>query len=74
MATVRLINKLKEKFPTEMPLLVLQLHDELIFEVNQGQLSEVEKIIKEVLPMEDVFSVKFAVKVKHGNCWSALND
>ena len=48
MATVRLINKLKEKFPTEMPLLVLQLHDELIFEVSQGQLSEVEKIIKEV--------------------------
>ncbi|XP_032671376.1 DNA polymerase theta isoform X2 [Odontomachus brunneus] len=54
--------------------LVLQLHDELLYEVNLADLKEVAVIIKE--SMEDVcqLTVPLPVKVRVGPAWGDLTD
>lgn len=74
MATVKLIDVLTRKFPTNPPKLVMQLHDEVIFEISKTQLKEVESILYDVLTMKNHFSVKFDIKVRSGMAWSSLDD
>ena len=61
--------------PPRGAYLVLQLHDELIYEVNKEDLIEVAKIIK--TEMENAWpglKVKFPVKVKTSQSWSAMEE
>jgi len=52
--------------------LVLQIHDELLFEVEESQKGLLEDILKKVLPLENEYAVRFDVKVKKGLSWDRL--
>ncbi len=52
--------------------LVLQLHDELMYEVSEGDLEEVAKIVKWEMENALKLNVKFPVKLKTGYSWGKL--
>lgn len=54
--------------------LVLQLHDELIYEVSLRDLREVTAIIRYEMENALELSVKFPVKVKVGYSWGKLES
>ncbi|XP_012529717.2 DNA polymerase theta [Monomorium pharaonis] len=54
--------------------LVLQLHDELLYEVNLADLKEVAVIIKESMENVCQLTVPLPIKVKVGPAWGDLND
>ena len=56
-------------------LLVLQLHDELLYEIQKSQLDTVARIIKQ--EMENVLPnslVKLLVRIKSGTTWDNMTD
>ena len=54
--------------------LVLQLHDELIYEVNKSDLNEVKAIIKEGMEnCIDKLRVKMKIKMHIGDDWGHLD-
>ncbi|XP_014469442.1 PREDICTED: DNA polymerase theta isoform X2 [Dinoponera quadriceps] len=54
--------------------LVLQLHDELLYEVNLADLKEVAIIIKESMEEVCQLTVPLPVKVRVGPAWGSLTD
>ena len=61
--------------PPRGAFLVLQLHDELIYEVNAKDLEAVARIVK--TEMEGAWpglKVKFPVKLKTSQSWSAMEE
>lgn len=54
--------------------LVLQLHDELIYEVTERCLGQAAKVIKEEMETAMTLSVKMPVKVKSGLSWATMQD
>merc|ERR1712130_1007590 len=61
--------------PPRGAFLVLQLHDELIYEVNAKDLQEVATIVK--TEMENAWpnlKVKFPVKLKMSTSWSSMEE
>lgn len=54
--------------------LVLQLHDELIYEVSENCLGQAAKVIKEEMETAMTLSVKMPVKVKCGPSWATMKD
>ena len=54
--------------------LVLQLHDELIYEVSQNDVRRVANIVKHNMEQAYKLSVKLPVKVKVGPTWGSLED
>ena len=54
--------------------LVLQLHDELIYEVNEKDVSVVSDIIKDSMEHAMELPVKMPVKVKVGSSWGRLQE
>ena len=54
--------------------LVLQLHDELIYEVNSKDVKEVAAIIKNSMENAMKLPVKMPVKVKVGPSWGKLEE
>jgi len=60
----------KEQFKSR---LLLQIHDELIFEVYQPELEKVKSIIKEIMEHSLEISVPIKVNLKTGNNWAELN-
>jgi len=53
---------------------VLQLHDELIYEVNSAHLSEVAGIVKHCMESATQLSVMLPVKLKAGPAWGTMTD
>ncbi|MBR4178353.1 MAG: DNA polymerase I [Bacilli bacterium] len=67
LAMVKLYDLLKEKgYKTKM---LLQVHDELIFDVPENELDEIKKIVKET--MENIYklSVPLKVSIEYGKDW-----
>jgi DNA polymerase-1 len=60
----------KERFKSR---LLLQIHDELIFEVYKPELEKVKCIIKEIMEHSLEISVPIKVNLKTGNNWAELN-
>ena len=54
--------------------LVLQLHDELIYEVTERDQQAVAAIIKQEMENAMQLKVKLPVKVKLGYTWATLQD
>ena len=54
--------------------LVLQLHDELMYEVTRDHLEEVAKIVRQEMEEALKLSVKFPVKMKAGLRWGELKE
>jgi len=60
----------KERFKSR---LLLQIHDELIFEVYQPELEKAKAIIKDIMEHSLKLSVPVKVNLKVGNNWAELN-
>lgn len=60
--------------PPQGGYLVLQLHDELIYEVNKKDVKEVASIIKDSMENAMKLPVKMPVKVKVGPSWGKLEE
>ena len=60
----------KERFKSR---LLLQIHDELIFEIYQTELEKAKSIIKEIMEHSLELSVPIKVNLKTGNNWAELN-
>ncbi|CAK1545913.1 unnamed protein product [Leptosia nina] len=56
------------------PYLILQMHDELIYEVQENKKSAFIKILKEVMETTIRLSVPLPVKVKSGYTWGSLKE
>ena len=58
--------------------LVLQVHDELIFEIKKGKSKEITEKIKEimenVLTIEETYGVPLSVGVSHGLNWGEMKE
>ena len=54
--------------------LVLQLHDELLYEVAETNLNEVAEIVQQEMENAVELSVKFPVKMKVGYSWGKLEN
>jgi len=52
--------------------MTLQVHDELVFEVSQGELGEVRGLVEEIMPQAMKLSVSLKVEDKVGKNWGQL--
>jgi DNA polymerase-1 len=72
MAMINIRNEInKEKLKTKM---ILQIHDELLFDVPKGELSRVACLVKD--KMENVVKLKVPVRVdiKKGDNWQDMEE
>lgn len=54
--------------------LILQLHDELLYEVNSSDLRQVARIVKESMEHAFELRVPLPVKVRTGTAWGNLEE
>jgi len=52
--------------------MILQVHDELVFEVPQEELEEIRALVEEIMPGAMKLSVPLKVEVKVGRNWGEL--
>ena len=52
--------------------MILQVHDELIFDVPEEEMSEMESIVGELMPSSIQLSVPLTVETKIGNNWGNM--
>lgn len=75
-AIVRIADFLKKKKLTDEVKLVLQIHDEIIFEVEEKYIeplrAEVQKIMEEVLPAEWTKGVPILTNCSIGDSWGKM--
>ena len=67
LAMVSIYNKLKSgNYKTKM---LLQVHDELIFDVHESELEEIKELVRNT--MENIFSlsVPLKVEIEYGKTW-----
>jgi DNA polymerase I-like protein with 3'-5' exonuclease and polymerase domains len=75
---VKIDKTITKKFKTKsgtayMPAkLVLQMHDELIYEVNDKYIKEIQSIVRDCMENCMQLPVKMKVKVKVGKTWGTL--
>ena len=53
--------------------LVLQVHDELIFECPISEMDDVEKSVKDVMENTTKLSIPVRASVEHGKCWGDMH-
>ena len=54
-------------------MMILQVHDELIFEVPHNELSQMESIVSELMPSSLKLDVPLEVEIKKGYDWGNLS-
>lgn len=54
--------------------MVLQLHDELIYEVHKDDLNEVVPLVRRVMESAMTLDVRLPVKIKVGPTWGSLKE
>ena len=52
--------------------MILQVHDELVFEVPRGELMEIRGIVQEIMPGAIRLSVPVKVDIKIGKNWGEM--
>ena len=52
--------------------MILQVHDELIFEVPREELDQMSEIVMELMPSSMTLEVPLAVELKTGDNWGDL--
>ncbi|XP_045534816.1 DNA polymerase theta [Papilio machaon] len=64
----------KTHFSYIKPRLILQLHDELIYEVQETHMKDFSKVLKRVLEDTVCLNVPLPVKLKSGKTWGTLSE
>ena len=77
LAMMRLNTKISE-FKNENIKILLQIHDELIFEIKSSKLKEISKMIKDVMNGVETseyhkFSVPLVIDLNSGENWGMLH-
>lgn len=72
MAMIKVRDEIKEKFKNNEVKIILQVHDELVFEVREDTIKQVSKVVKEA--MEDIYKLKvpIIVDVEAGDNWEEM--
>ena len=67
--------KINESFKRERfaSRLLLQIHDELVFEIYQPELEKAKDIIRDIMEHSLKLSVPIKVNLKTGSNWAQLN-
>jgi len=75
-AMVRIEEKLKKEGLTKDARLLLQIHDELLFEIKEDKVERVAKLVQtimeEVIPSKDIFGITLSTSFSVGNNWGEL--
>jgi DNA polymerase I len=75
-AMVRIHEYLKAEKLTDTTHMMLQVHDELVFEIKEGAVEkvvpEIVKIMEQVIPQDEMKGVPIRVDVKVGNNWTEM--
>ena len=71
LAMITIQKHLDDKYPEGVRIL-LQVHDELLFEVKQDMVGPVAKEIKKIMEDTHHFNVPIVVDTKSGNNWSEM--
>ena len=66
------INQLIEEDKKLQTKMLLQIHDELIFEVPNNELSQMESIVHELMSSSINLEVPLSVEIKRGGNWGNL--
>ena len=53
--------------------MILQVHDELIFEVPNNEIEVMESILEEIMPYSISLNVPLGIEMKKGNSWGTLS-
>ena len=53
--------------------MILQVHDELIFQVPAEELDEVSKMVKDIMENITVLSVPLRASIENGRCWGDMH-
>ena len=70
-AMIQIQNKIEEtKLNSQM---ILQVHDELIFEVPRNEIEVMESILEEIMPYSISLNVPLGIEIKKGNSWGSLS-
>ncbi len=69
-AMVEISNKLEET--SDKSKMILQVHDELVFEVPNGELRKVAKLVKEIMETSFELDVPLVVELKSGESWGQM--
>lgn len=71
-AMIQVQNELEKSFPeTKM---IMQVHDELVFEVPEKDVPEVSKVVKKIMESVYEFDVPIKVDVEVGDNWGELGE
>lgn len=72
---VKIEKSIRKKFNNKQrgAFLVLQLHDELIYEVNKSDLNEFKEIVRDGMENCIDLVVKMKIKMRIGNNWGSLD-
>jgi len=70
-AMINVQKLIDDKYPSEARML-LQVHDELLFEVKRDSVEKVSKEIKEIMESAHKFDVPIVVDAKFGDNWSEM--
>lgn len=67
---------IQEKFKTSKnkPKLILQLHDEFLYETPQKYANSLAKILKRCMENSVQLGIPFPVKIKQGKSWGSLKE
>ena len=69
-AMINIQNRLNDLSMKSM--MILQVHDELIFEVPNNELSQMESIVHELMSSSINLEVPLSVEIKRGGNWGNL--
>jgi DNA polymerase-1 len=53
-------------------MMIVQVHDELIFEVPRDEMEQMQAIVTELMPSAMTLDVPLNVELKHGDNWGAM--
>ncbi|MCP4898430.1 MAG: hypothetical protein GY906_15760, partial [bacterium] len=67
-AMITIDRRLREEYPEQ--ILLLQVHDELMFEVDEDKLDAVAAMVKEEMTTAIELSVPLVVDIGHGKTWT----
>ena len=71
-AMIEIFNEIKEKKINARML--LQVHDELIFEVEESKAEELELLIKDKMENVAKLTVPLRVSVERGHSWGEMHE
>ena len=70
-AMIQIQNKIEETNLNSK--MILQVHDELIFEVPNNEIGVMESILEEIMPYSIALNVPLGIEMKKGNSWGSLS-